>query len=171
MCCLCTTCPKECPSQQLRDPTCQGTSVASGRQHLRGASLGLQGLASILRGHFLPESVCWGIADVAVPWAHKDPWTQHVDFFLFFLFFFFGLPVAYGIPRPGIRSELQLQTMPQLQQCVSLIHCAGLGSNLHPGTPEMPPIPLQHSRTSWTKCLEGCRALSPQQKVSLCVLW
>ena len=88
MCCLCTTCPKECTSQQLRDPTCQGTSVASGRQHLRGASLGLQGLASILRGHFLPESVCWGIADVAVPWAHKDPWTQHVAFFLFFLFFF-----------------------------------------------------------------------------------
>ena len=151
MCCLCTTCPKECTSQQLRDPTCQGTSVASGRQHLRGASLGLQGLASILRGHFLPESVCWGIADVAVPWAHKDPWTQHVDFFLFFLFFFFFcLPVAYGIPRPGIRSELQLQPMPQLQQCqiLNLLHWE---SNLCPCCYRDTSIPLWHNGNSKTK--------------------
>ena len=31
-------------------------------------------------------------------------------------FFFFGLPVAYGVPGPGIRSEPQLQPVPQLQQ-------------------------------------------------------
>ena len=43
-----------------------------------------------------------------------------VNFFLFsffFFFFFFGCVTAYGIPRPGIRSELQLQPVPQLWQC------------------------------------------------------
>ena len=36
------------------------------------------------------------------------------DNLLFFFFFpFFGLPAAYGVPRPGIRSEMQLQ--PKLQ--------------------------------------------------------
>ena len=33
-----------------------------------------------------------------------------------FFFFLFGHPAAYGVPRPGIRSELQLQPKPQLWQ-------------------------------------------------------
>ena len=44
-----------------------------------------------------------------------------------FFFFFFWLPLAYGIPGPGIRSEPQLQPMPQVWQCWALSHCAGLG--------------------------------------------
>ena len=31
----------------------------------------------------------------------------------FFFFSFFGRPTAYGVPRPGIRFEPQLQTKPQ----------------------------------------------------------
>ena len=37
-------------------------------------------------------------------------------FFFFFLFSCFGRPAAYGAPRPGIRSELQLQPMLHLWQ-------------------------------------------------------
>ena len=37
-------------------------------------------------------------------------WPAHVSFFLL------GHPVAYGVPRTGIRSKPQLQTMPQLWQ-------------------------------------------------------
>ena len=36
---------------------------------------------------------------------------------ILFILFSFGYPTAYGVPRPGIRSELQLQ----LQQCQALI--------------------------------------------------
>ena len=35
----------------------------------------------------------------------------------FFFFLFFGCPAAYGIPRPGIISQIQLQPKPQLWQC------------------------------------------------------
>ena len=31
--------------------------------------------------------------------------------------YFFHCPVAYGIPRPGIRSKPQMRPKPQLQQC------------------------------------------------------
>ena len=34
--------------------------------------------------------------------------THNGKFHLFFSFFFFGCPEVYGVPRPGIRSELQL---------------------------------------------------------------
>ena len=34
-----------------------------------------------------------------------------------FVFVYFCHSMAYGISRPGIRSEPQLQLMPQLQQC------------------------------------------------------
>ena len=34
----------------------------------------------------------------------------------FFFFFFFGCPMAYGVPRPEIRSKLQLQPKLQLWQ-------------------------------------------------------
>ena len=30
---------------------------------------------------------------------------------------FFGYPLVYGVPRPGIRSEMQLRSKPQLLQC------------------------------------------------------
>ena len=36
-------------------------------------------------------------------------------------FFLFGRPVAYGVPRSGIRSKLQLQP------CSNATHCAGPG--------------------------------------------
>ena len=36
--------------------------------------------------------------------------------FCFVLFCFFGCPIAHGVPRPGIRSELQLWPRPQLQK-------------------------------------------------------
>ena len=39
------------------------------------------------------------------------------DLFFFFFFFFFGHSVAYGVPGPGIGSELQLLPKSQLQQC------------------------------------------------------
>ena len=35
---------------------------------------------------------------------------------LFFFSFLFGHPMAYAVPGPGIRTELQLQPTPQLQQ-------------------------------------------------------
>ena len=38
-------------------------------------------------------------------------------FHLSFLFFIFGCPTPYGVPRPGIRSKLQTQPKPQLRQC------------------------------------------------------
>ena len=38
-------------------------------------------------------------------------------FCTFFFFFIFGYHTAYGVPRPAIRSEVQLQPKPQLQQC------------------------------------------------------
>ena len=43
--------------------------------------------------------------------------------FLFLLFFYL---VAYGLPGPGIRSEMQLQSMLQLQQCwiINFLCCA-----------------------------------------------
>lgn len=42
------------------------------------------------------------------------------------VFSFFGTPTAYGVPRPGIRSELQWQPKPELWQCRSLTHYARL---------------------------------------------
>ena len=43
-----------------------------------------------------------------------------VQLFFFFFFFFFGHPAAYGIPRPGIKSELEVQPTPQLRHCTRL---------------------------------------------------
>ena len=48
-------------------------------------------------------------------------------FFVCLFVFFFGHHSAYGVPRPGIRSELQLWPMPQLWQCGILTHCARPG--------------------------------------------
>ena len=68
-------------------------------------------------------------------------------------FFFFGHPVAYGVPRPGIRSNPQLRPMPQLQELKSLNHCAGPGIQSASQCPEMLPILLCHSRNSNTVLL------------------
>lgn len=38
------------------------------------------------------------------------------DSMFVYFFPFFGHLAAYGVPRPGIGSELMLQPMPQLQQ-------------------------------------------------------
>ena len=57
---------------------------------------------------------------------------------------FFDHPVAYEVPGPGIRSELQLQPKSQLRQCWILNPVLrikpGWGLNLHPRAPEVPPI-------------------------------
>lgn len=36
--------------------------------------------------------------------------TIDIDFFIFYFFKLFGCPMAYGVPRPGIRSEPQSLT-------------------------------------------------------------
>ena len=66
------------------------------------------------------------------------------------LFFFsFGLPMAYEVLGPGIRSEPQLQPMAQLWQYWILEPTVpGWGSNLHSGAAETLPTPLCHSRNS-----------------------
>ena len=47
----------------------------------------------------------------------RDPSSQIPRYLFIKIFFlFFGPPAAYGVPRPGIRSELQFQCMPQLWQ-------------------------------------------------------
>ena len=46
--------------------------------------------------------------------------------FLFF-FFFFGCPLAYGVPRPGIRSQPQLQPSPSAAMLDLLTYCVELG--------------------------------------------
>ena len=53
----------------------------------------------------------------------------------FFFSFIFGLPVAYGVPRPGISWGNARWFNPLL--------C--WGSNLHPGAAGTPPVPLCHS--------------------------
>ena len=50
--------------------------------------------------------------------GHFD-WSEgmsHCNLFFCFLFSFFGCPVAYGVPGPGIRSEPQSWPKPQLWQ-------------------------------------------------------
>ena len=60
----------------------------------------------------------------AVPVQQSDPVTHtHIYIYIYtyipflFLFFFFGQPRAYGVPRPGIRSQLYSQPKLQLRQC------------------------------------------------------
>ena len=53
--------------------------------------------------------------------------------------------MAYGAPRPGIRSEPQLQTKLQLWQRQILKHTVLVwGLNLYPGAVNMGPILLCH---------------------------
>ena len=46
------------------------------------------------------------------------------------IFFFFGCPVAYEVPEPGIRSKLQLQPISWCSNVVSLTHYARPGIKL-----------------------------------------
>ena len=61
-------------------------------------------------------------------WESHDYLKQNIEYqnhqnhycwfaFPLFFFFFFGHPMAYGVPGPGIRSKPQLQPKPQLWQC------------------------------------------------------
>ena len=71
----------------------------------------------------------------AMPWsalgAREFFLSVHVhciQTYLLFFFLLFGGPIAYAVPRPGIRSELQLQPAPPLQgDARALTHCARLG--------------------------------------------
>ena len=61
---------------------------------------------------------------------------------LLFFLFFFGCPLAHGVPGPGIGSEPQVQPMSHLQQHQILQPTVpGWGSNQHPGTAETLSIP------------------------------
>ena len=61
--------------------------------------------------------------------------------------FFFGYPRHMEVPRPGIKSELQLWPMLQLQQHQSLTYCAGLG---------IEPMPLQQPESLQRQYGSGC---------------
>lgn len=50
-----------------------------------------------------------------------------------------------------------------------LTHCAGPGSNLHPGAAEMPPIPLCHSSNSQSHLLNEAVARYLIQLVIICL--
>ena len=58
---------------------------------------------------------------------------------IFFFPPFFGHPVAYGVPRPRIRSETYAAAAATPTTVLSW------GWNLCPDVAEMPPIPLRHS--------------------------
>ena len=71
-----------------------------------------------------------------------------ISFFL--SFFSFGRPVAYGVPRPGIRSEPQLQPKPQLQQHWTLNPRAGPGIKpVSQCSQEADPIAPQWELRNW----------------------
>ena len=66
-----------------------------------------------------------------------------------FLFFIFGCPTAYRVPRPGVRSKLQSQPNPQLQHCQILNPLGWAGDqNLRPSTLKTSLILLCHSGNS-----------------------
>ena len=72
-------------------------------------------------------------------------------FITVFTFFFFGCPAAYGILKPGIKSELRSQPTAQMWQHWILEHTMpGRRPDLHAGTAEIPPIPLCHCRNCTT---------------------
>ena len=71
--------------------------------------------------------------------------------FFFHCFFFFGCPVAHGVPRPWFRSKAQLQPKPQLWQHQNLNPLCQAGD--------------------WT-CVPGlsrrCHSIAPQQELLHC---
>ena len=56
--------------------------------------------------------------------------------FYFFFLFFLGRPVAYEVPRPGTRSELQFQSKPKLwQHWILNLLCWARGRTCVPALP------------------------------------
>ena len=65
-----------------------------------------------------------------------DKYTWERGFFVFSFFGGWGSPVVYGAPGSGIRSKLQLQPKPRLQQCWIFKPFFQAGDwNCHPSTP------------------------------------
>ena len=90
------------------------------------------------------------------PPLQREPQGMAFGVFFWDTFFFkpftFGRPEAYGIPRPGIRSEPQLWPKSQLLQCWILNPlCLGWESNLWPSTPR---CCWSHCTTAGTPCPE-----------------
>ena len=99
-------------------------------------------------------------------YIHKYIYT-HTHTYTSFCFLFW-LPRGIWIPRPGIRSEPQLLPVLCCGNAGSLTHCTGLALNLCPSVPEMPQIPLCHSRNSKLYALNmyslfyvSCTSLKP----------
>ena len=72
----------------------------------------------------------------------------------------FGHLRAYGVPRPGIRSELHLQPMPQQCWILNLL-CQ---VNLHPRAPETAVILLGHRGNSRHPIFEGNEKIQPRTR-------
>ena len=56
------------------------------------------------------------VRDLSWCWTVFNPMAT-LQTFTFFFFSFLGCPMAYGVPGPGMRSELQLQPKPELWPC------------------------------------------------------
>lgn len=105
----------------------------------------------------------WDPGYIPLKWDVDKSATPEFDIEHGFLFCFFpfGLPRAYGVPRLGVRSELQSQAKPSQGNLGSLTHCDRWGIEPASQAPEMPLIPFPDSgnfRTQllralpWTKC-------------------
>ena len=86
----------------------------------RGQIVGLLSLHNYVSQSLISESCCFCVSG-----EHRLINVSQVSFQKFLcmcvckyglLFSFLAAPAAYGVPGPSIKSELQLQPMPQLQQ-------------------------------------------------------
>ena len=73
-----------------------------------------------------------------------------IGVFCFVLFLFFDCPTAYGVPGRGSDLSRNWDLSHSCGNTRSLTYCTGQGSNLCPSAHKIPPIPLRHSRNSWT---------------------
>ena len=65
------------------------------------------------------------------------------------LSFYFGRPTAYGLPGPGIRSDLLSQPKPEVwQRQIPIQVCQARDQACIPALPRHPPILLRPSRSS-----------------------
>ena len=88
---------------------------------------------TLQRAQWCRDSVC------------KLSFPLHLISLSFFLSFF-GCPMAYGIPRRGIKSQPDLWPRPHLQQCWILNPLTGLAENRHLHRNKLdhsPPAPLR----------------------------
>ena len=106
----------------------QGTLCSSTPEALP-LSMNLNLIGSFLSGERYPPkpSLCFcqfpeASAPAACEWALPLQQSLRPS-----ILFFFCYPTVHGVPGPGIRSELQLQPIPQLRQCRSLTHRARPG--------------------------------------------